>query len=219
MPNKLPELTTDLLKLAAKDFATSESNTKDSRLYGVTDGKAIGTHVEAKFKQYLHKNYRLDNGNSAKGIDLPSINVDIKVTSLNQPQSSCPFKDAKQKIYGLGYSLIIFVYEKSDDTNERTSTLNFKHVIFVESTETADFQITAGLIDLIERKANKDDIIAFLEDRMLPIDETGRHQLADEIMKNPPRQGYLTISNALQWRLQYGRVIEKAGFNGIVRII
>ena len=39
---------------------------------------------------------------SAKGIDLPSveINTDIKVTSIKQPQSSCPFKDAKQKIFG-----------------------------------------------------------------------------------------------------------------------
>ena len=30
---------------------------------------------------------------------------------------------------------------------------------------------------------------------------------ADEILKNCPEQGYLTISNALQWRLQYSRVI------------
>jgi hypothetical protein len=27
----------------------------------------------------------------------------------------------------------------------------------------------------------------------------------------PPELGYLTISNALQWRLQYSRVIEQAG--------
>lgn len=31
--------------------------------------------------------------------------------------------------------------------------------------------------------------------------------LADEILCNKPEQGYLTISNALQWRLQYARVI------------
>lgn len=35
--------------------------------------------------------------------------------------------------------------------------------------------------------------------------------IADEIFANPPIQGFLTISNALQWRLQYGRVIERAG--------
>lgn len=31
--------------------------------------------------------------------------------------------------------------------------------------------------------------------------------MAAEILKNPPKIGYLTISNALQWRLQYGRVV------------
>ena len=31
--------------------------------------------------------------------------------------------------------------------------------------------------------------------------------LADEILMHKPEQGYLTISNALQWRLQYARVI------------
>ena len=30
-------------------------------------------------------------------------------------------------------------------------------------------------------------------------------------MQRTPAQGYLTISNALQWRLQYSRVLEKAG--------
>jgi hypothetical protein len=36
-------------------------------------------------------------------------------------------------------------------------------------------------------------------------------EMADEILANPPEIGYLTISDALQWRLQYGRVIEKVG--------
>jgi hypothetical protein len=32
-------------------------------------------------------------------------------------------------------------------------------------------------------------------------------------------QGYLTVSNALQWRLQYGRVIAEAGkVDGILRL-
>jgi len=46
--------------------------------------------------------------------------VDIKVTSIRQPQSSCPFKSARQKIYGLGYSLIVFVYDKKDDPATKT---------------------------------------------------------------------------------------------------
>lgn len=30
-------------------------------------------------------------------------------------------------------------------------------------------------------------------------------------MKYPPKQGYLTISNALQWRAQYRRVLDVSG--------
>ena len=33
------------------------------------------------------------------------------------------------------------------------------------------------------------------------------NDLADEILSHVPEQSYLTISNALQWRLQYARVI------------
>lgn len=42
-----------------------------SELLGVTDGKAVGTYVEHKFKDLLEK-YELI-GSSAKGIDLPDL--------------------------------------------------------------------------------------------------------------------------------------------------
>jgi hypothetical protein len=48
-------------------------------------------------------------------------------------------------------------------------------------------------------------------DRNLPLDEIGAEALANEILGNKPPQGYLTISNALQWRLQYQRAIDLAG--------
>ena len=54
---------------------------------------------------------------------------------------------------------------------------------------------------------NKEDIIGFLQDKNVPGDEIVYNDLADEILDYPPEQGYLTISNALQWRLQYARVI------------
>ncbi|MBE9479761.1 MAG: restriction endonuclease, partial [Chloroflexi bacterium] len=50
-------------------------------------------------------------------------------------------------------------------------------------------------------------------------DDIQAQRLAEEILANPPEIGYLTISNALQWRLQYSRVIEKAGeVAGVLRI-
>ena len=56
--------------------------------------------------------------------------------------------------------------------------------------------------------ANKEDIIGFLQDKNVPGDEIIYNDLANEILSYPPEQGYLTISNALQWRLQYTRVIS-----------
>jgi hypothetical protein len=54
---------------------------------------------------------------------------------------------------------------------------------------------------------------------MLPVDEIEASAIADELLTAAPQMGYLTISNALQWRLQYSRVIEKAGsVPGLVRV-
>ena len=72
---------------------------------------------------------------------------------------------------------------------------------------------------LVENRANKDDLLAFFEERMLPLDQTAAEALAEEVLTKPPAVGYLTISNALQWRLQYGRAIEGAGsIGGILRL-
>lgn len=159
-------------------------------------------------------------GSSARGIDFPDLNVDIKVTSVRQPQSSCPFKSARQKIFGLGYSLLVFVYEKSDDPQANTGRLNILHTIFIAKHRTADYQTTIGIRQILENDGNEDDLVGFMQDRYLPISDVEAHQLAEELLQEPPEIGYLTISNALQWRLQYRRVIEKAGdVDGIFRVL
>jgi len=212
-------LTIDILQEEASKFAEMETAHDEPSIYGVTDGKAVGTYLEHKFTAYLADTYSYEQGNSASGIDIPGLGVDIKVTSIKQPQSSCPFKSAAQKIYGLGYHLLIFVYEKLDDDKNKTGKLNMQHTIFVEKERTADFQTTKGLLGIVERDGNKDDIISFIVERNLPVDEIGAEQLADRVLENPPLQGYLTISNALQWRLQYSRVIKEAGtVSGISRV-
>ena len=143
----------------------------------------------------------------------------MKVTSVKQPQSSCPFKSARQKIYGLGYSLLVFVYDKTDAPVTSTGNLNILHIIFVEKEQTADFQNTTGLRRILENEGNKDDLLSFLQERMLPLDDIEASSVADELLQKPPEIGYLTISNALQWRLQYGRVIERAdSVSGVQRI-
>jgi hypothetical protein len=215
----MKKLTVQLLKTEAKEFGETETAHHERSLYGVTDGKAVGTYFEHKFQKYLHTKYEYVEGSSAKGIDFPELDIDMKVTSIKQPQSSCPFKTARQKVYGLGYSLIVFVYEKTDIARKKTGNLKILHTIFVDSARTADFQTTSGLRRIVENSGNTDDVIAFLHERFLPIDDIQAQALAEEIVATPPDLGYLTISNALQWRLQYNRVIEQAGsIEGVQRI-
>lgn len=206
-----PNLTTNFLCKEAGIFAELESQHAEPSLYGVTDGKAVGTYFEHKFQKYLQERYNYVEGSSAKGIDFPKLNVDIKVTKITQPQSSCPYRSARQKIYGLGYSLLVFVYDKHDDPNSQSGTLTVLHTIFVESEHTADFQTTTGIQKILANRGNQDDIIAFLMERNLPVDDIQANQIAKEVIAKPPKVGYLTISNALQWRLQYRRAIELAG--------
>ena len=109
---------------------------------------------------------------------------------------------ARQKIYGLGYSLLVFVYDKRDDPHTQTGPLEIKHTIFVERECTADYQVTVALRRMIENRANRDDILAYFEERFLPVNDIEAQALAEEVLCRPPDVGYLTISNALQWRLQ-----------------
>lgn len=208
MANK-EQLTIENLIEEARIFCVSESTYKHKELYGVTDGKAVGTLIEQKFQSHLNNKYEVTVGSSARGIDLPSddIQTDIKVTSIRQPQSSCPFKDAKQKIFGLGYNLLVFVYDKTDDPETQTAILNFVSCSFVYKERTADYTTTFRLREMVKDGANETDIMAYLQDKNIPADEITLSKIANQILETLPEQGYLTISNALQWRLQYQRIV------------
>jgi len=213
-------LTIEKVISEAKVFCIAESVLPNRELYGITDGKAVGTYIEHKFQQYLSDKYEMSVGSSAKGIDLPSVDIDIKVTSIKQPQSSCPFKDAKQKIYGLGYSLLVFVYDKTDEAKTKTTKLNFVSCTFISKERTADYTTTFRLREMVKDNANTEDIISYLNDKNIPADDITLSTLAEQILSTPPEQGYLTISNALQWRLQYQRIVLlNENITGINKII
>lgn len=197
------------LQKEAKIFSEIESEHDEPSIFGSTDGKAVGTYLEHKFKNFLAEKYAFENGNSASEIDLPSLEVDIKTTSIIQPQSSCPFKSARQKIYGLGYNLLVFVYKKEDNQETKTSRLYILHTIFVEKNRTADFQLTTSINKILDNGANEDDIIALFQDKNLPVDEMTAATLSKEILSNRPRIGYLTISNALQWSFSIQELLKR----------
>lgn len=209
-------LTLAALKIAAKEYIARMDGSPIPELFGVTDGKAVGTYVEQNFTLYLQERFSFKPGNSASGIDFPDLNVDLKVTSIKQPQSSCPYRDSSQKVYGLGYHLLVFVYEKADDSAQKVSTLKFHRAILVDEGRTGDYPTTTGLQKILDNDGIVDDIAAFLEERNLQLDEVGRLALAERILLERPATGYLTVSNALQWRLQFGRVVKLTGGDEII---
>lgn len=199
------------LKDAAAEFAESLRATAIPELFGTTDGKALGTWIEARFNEFLAESHAYAPGNAARGIDFPELEVDLKATFIKQPQSSCPFRDASQKIFGLGYDLLVFVYEKTDTLETQTASIDVRHALFIDRLRTGDYQTTRGILEILGRGGNVEDLVAFMEDRNLPLDEIGRTALAERVLSDPPIQGYITISNALQWRLQYAHAITNAG--------
>jgi hypothetical protein len=71
--------------------------------------------------------------------------------------------------------------------------------------------MTRGLRQILDNDGNKEDLISFMRDKNLPVDEIEANSIAEDLLREAPQQGYLTMSNALQWRLQYGRVIQQVG--------
>lgn len=205
----MERLTNDGLKRVAGQFAYELSTRHVEEIMGASDGKHVGTYLEHAFKKYLQSHFESDNwGNSAKGVDLPDINTDIKFTSIRQPQSSLPFKDASQKIFGLGYNLIVFVYDK-DDTRE--NNILFTSVSFINKECTADYTMTKIIRQTLDIDGNDDDLYAVLADRNLPGDDITYKNIIGRIRQNGVKQGYISISNALQWRASYKRIIKVAG--------
>ncbi len=196
-------LTIETLKIEAATFARQEHP-----LVGKHTGKDIGTYIERKFLEHVVSKYLVKAGNSAKGIDLPELNVDIKTTRATKSQSSCPFKSARQKIFGLGYSLLIFTYNRVDDPANHKSKLLIERTVFIDSAVTADHATTLHLRKMIEKKANQEDIFAYLVKCNPTIDKNEAKNLAAEVLRSPPVQGYLTITPALQWRLKYSHALR-----------
>lgn len=205
-------LTIPLLRNEASLFAAQVHHQYEPTLYGTSDGKAVGTVLEARFTAFLQsKGYFFERGNAANGLDFPGLNVDIKTTRVEQPQSSCPFRGLDQKVFGLGYGLIVFIYKKVDFPDQSTSQVFILEVVFVDRERTADFTMTKGLRELLADGANEEEIASFMQSRALTEDYNYLMELAAKVIARPPEQGYLTISPALQWRLQYKRAMAAAG--------
>src|SRR5207244_12637628 len=52
----------------------------------------------------------------------------------------------------LGYSLLVFVYDKTDNPKTASGVLNVLHTIFVSESRTSDFQMTKGLREILDNQ-------------------------------------------------------------------
>lgn len=218
MMTEKPDLTLDDMIDEAVDFCFEQSALEHPAILGVTDGKAVGTYIEQLFQQRLESKYSVEIGNSARGVDIPSadINTDIKTTSSKKPQSSTPYRTSRQKVFGLGHNILIFVYEKHD--NGVTSRLEFKNCTFIPSDRTADYTLTKQINELKARGTTFEEVRDLLVRKGIPGGDAILDTLTEQVLDSDVKQGYITISNALQWRLDYGRVVnlhgtERAVFN------
>jgi len=83
-----PELTIDILIDEAAKFSEIESIYDEPSLYGVTDGKAVGTYLEHKFMAYLSQTYSYDV--------LKHLNIQALARELNREDEYIFY--AKQRI-------------------------------------------------------------------------------------------------------------------------
>lgn len=208
-----------------RDFCADVSQRKIAELFQVTDGKKIGTYIERECKRYLEQRTGLTmEGSAALGKDLPLFNIDIKTTSAVQPQSSSPYRSIDEKIFGLPYNVLLFIYRKED--KEGYARLEILRCCYIPKELTGDYSTTRLARELrdnyLRKEIGVDEIIGRLEEK-LGITEVEDLNvtpgIVQRIIDNPPSPGVLTISFALQWRLQYGRMKEAPFPEGVIVIL
>lgn len=186
-------LTIERMAASAKAFCAQYGGVPQETLYGVTDGKAAGTFAGRLFEDCLSQRHDMASGNSAGGLGLPSANTGIEAASPAQPQSGCPCRDGKQKIYGLGCSLAVSVYGKNDGHTDKAGALDYCACSLVDSQRAADCQTAAGIRNIIANNGNEDDVFAFWVERNIPAGEASLMNMAKELLRTPPPVGCLTI--------------------------
>lgn len=63
--------------------------------------------------------------------------------------------------------------------------------------------MTRGIRNILDNEGNKDDLIAFILDRNLPVDEIEAGNIADEILRNPLTSLASMMSNLHTRRLSF----------------
>jgi len=215
-----PKLTKKALQKESHAFAARISNIWETWIYNNARSKRLGTFIEDQLELFLREGYEFTKGSSSKGIDFPELLVDVKTTDHRQPQSSAPFSSIREKIFGLGYAVLIFVYRIRKDHEQRKGRLEITGTTFIDAGDTGDTTLTAKLIDAKAFGQKEVCRVICQEIKRLRIDKkmishAWIRGLITEVCDNEIMRGRLTISPALQWRVQYGK-IEPPDYEGSI---
>ena len=72
--------------------------------------------------------------------------------------------DPQMLNYAESFGLIIFVYDKVDDSFNRTSRLNICHTIYVEAERTADYQLTKSINDILDNTDYVQNYVVYVQE-------------------------------------------------------
>lgn len=218
--------------------------------------KTRSTLIEQKFKDFLSENLDFEiEGNSAFGIDLPIFNTDIKCTSISQPQSSSPYRSINEKLFGVDYNILLFIYSIDNNiftiencvyipkhmTGCKNATRLLRKLTHEYNnnniTKNTAIKILKGWFFAVENisSAGVTNIITrFINDRIStedlknmvntwnifePLDlKPNWDSIWNIAITDPPCEGVINYSFALQWRLQYKELTHDEYPDAILKI-
>lgn len=181
--------------------------------------KQIGTYFEKELRDWFENKHGLvSEGSVAEDIDLPAFNLDVKTTSNRQPQSSSTFDDPGERIVGVDYNILLFVYDKQ--SVDGGNKFEIKTCAYIPKERASDYRKSDDAVKLVadyrEGKLSESELREQLEDL------TGVGAISDkkfeEIKNDPPEKGAITITPALQWRFNYNKMVKEDVPEGTERI-
>lgn len=205
------------LDSVAEFCAEMESRTVPEDKSGTS--KQIGTYFEKKLRDWFENIHGLvSEGSVAEDIDLPAFNLDVKTTSNRQPQSSSTFDDPGERIVGVDYNILLFIYHKQ--SVDGGNKFQIKTCAYIPKERASDYRKSDDAVKLVadyrEGKLSESELREQLENL------TGVGAISDEkfeeIKENPPEKGAITITPALQWRFNYNKMVKEDVPEGTERI-
>jgi len=166
-----------------------------------TDPKSLAMFAERTLHRWLQTRFDYRTGSSANGLDFPDVPMDFKLTDAARPQSSIPAAGRHEMLWGLGYHVLVAIYQKSP--RDGAIYLALDDLWCLDAEQTADRRTTEEVQRLVRHDARDGVLARYLEQR-LPFcrAEEARVQVA-RIRAQPPVLGQLTLSPAMQYRATY----------------